>query len=88
MNSMSKITVKFDKTESIKTPKPSGMPICQPFIVVKDSGEKYVAIKTSYDAFIFFDIDGDITCTDDNSARWADSTFSVLNESATLTIEV
>jgi len=38
--------------------------------------------------FIFFDIDGDITCTDDNSASWADSTFSVLNESATLTIEV
>lgn len=85
---MSKITVEFDDTKVVKTPRPSEIPSCKPFIAVNKSGEKYIVIKTVYDAFIFFDKDGEISCVEDNSEKWADETFSVLNESATLTIEI
>lgn len=88
---MSKVTVSF--SASVQEGIPSEIRSCKPYVFQhKETGRKYVALKTGMDCFIFFGVDGqDITYTPESktSIQWVDDNYVVLyGEKATVLLEV
>lgn len=84
---MQKIKVTFDK-QTFEQKKPSEMERCKPFIVINERGKK-VAIRTGWNAFIFFSEDGDCSYTREEDKDLVDAQYKVLQgEKATVVLTV